>query len=233
MSGFTIDRRQFIVELAAAEPTLKRDAEAALKTQLFDPAVKDLQAGFEGSLVTQELDQASQNPDAGLNLSGTLDSDIPFETDNRDKNAIPNLFSFIGFDAGTKPTDEVREFLHVRPDGDGPQLKYQGLNRTDMTFRFQVSAPNWAAIERATPLPWTEGGGISWARRIEQGIPGLGQFLNAIRPSPDPSRSGGGIQVEGQLRGGTYRATQYLSDLFKRFIQRFSGSSAAGSVYTE
>ena len=63
-----------------------------------------------------------------------------------------------------------------------------------------------------TPMPWATG--RSWARGIEVGISGLGQYLAIDAAS---SRSGEGIQAKNNLRGGSFTRTSYLSGLFRKY----------------
>lgn len=225
MAQFTINQKALLVELAASEPLLKKEAEAIMRQQLFDPAVATLQLEFLSHPVTEELKAGADGTNISDNLNAPF-SDPPNRTgknksNHRDDYADPNLFAFIGFDKGTDPTKPIEERLNPA-NKDGPKLKYAGMDRDRLSFRFQVSAPDFDAIQEATPLPWAPG--ISWAKRIEQGLPGIGHYLNAIRGGERGagSASGKGIQVEAQLRGGNFKPTKYLSDLFNAFLRRAS-----------
>lgn len=213
---FQINQRQLIAELESATPVLVREARAALKEEYFDPAVKAMQEQFDNHEVTKEIEGGT----GALDYSGALErnSDIPFDTKKKDRNMIANLWGFIGFHKGTNPISTLRAFFDPNNDN-GPKMVYRGRDKDSLTFRFEVSQPNWDAIQKATPLPWADGN-ISWAKRIEQGLPGLGHFLNAKRAA---SESGGGIQVGPQLRGGGFRPTSYLSAIFSTFLKRVSG----------
>lgn len=216
MPNYTIDRKQLFAEIGQADAQLVAQAKAVVKEKYFDPAVLQLKADFEDSKVTQEIH-------AGVdaeNVSGTLDA--PFRDEEGD--STPNLFSFIGFDRGTDPTEAIRERLDPRHQS-GPKMIYTGKDKQTLTYNFTIKAPNEQAIYNATPIPWATG--LSWAKRIEQGIAGIGQFLNVLnRPA---SRSGGGIQVgtrskgaAGTLRSGRFKPTKYLTSIFNDFIASFS-----------
>ena len=203
-----IDQRALFAQLSVAEPVLKKEAERIMRKEIFEPAVGQMMEEFESHEVTREID-------AGINaqnISETLSGDFK---DDKQK----NLFSFIGFESGDSPTDPIRERLDPSHPN-GPKLVYKGMDKNKMQIRFEVRAPNEGSIYDSTPLPWATG--LSWAKRIEVGIAGLGKFLN--RKGLKQSRSGGGIQVENQLRPARFIPTKYLSQIFKNFLQNVSGT---------
>ena len=100
-----------------------------------------------------------------------------------------NLFSFIGFIDGDKPTEKLRILL------ESISYKTPKYDITSGSWIFNIELPNEKAIIDATPIPWQDGAG--WALEIEKGISGLGHYLNtkSIR-----SRSGGGLEVANKVR---------------------------------
>jgi len=196
----------------ASDHVCQRAAESRAKT-VFEDAVLGLQKEFEDSKITQEIDGGI----ASKNISETL----------RGGEAPENLFSFIGFDEGTYPTDEIRKRLD--PDHkDGPKFKYSGkLKSDDLQYKFTISAPDKNAIYSATPLPWAEG--MSWAQKIERSIPGFTKFLPKFMTSKN-SRSGGGIQVKSDLRGARFipPKDKYLSGMISNFINRIKSYNTRG-----
>jgi hypothetical protein len=133
----------------------------------------------------------------------------------------PNLFSFIGFDEGSNPTNEIEKRLDPRHP-DGPKMIYRGRNPDSLEFRYEIRAPDKEAIYEATPIPWLKGR-HSWAQRVEKGIPGVGHSLNKIMPNGgrgNGSASGGGVQVEGELREASFRSVKYLSKMFDAFLSK-------------
>ncbi len=207
--AYLINTRQLMAELAVAEPILKKEADRVMKTTFFDPAVAQLKEDFFDSPVTQEI---AAGVDA-RNVSNTLEGS--FRDKEGDSHA--NLTSFIGFDQSpAEVLAPIVQRLDPRHE-DGPKLIYKNMDRNRLAFRYEVSAPNESAIYDATPLPWTDGGDISWAKRIEQGIAGIGHFLNVKR-----GRSGGGVQIEGDVpdRAGRFRPVPYLSQMFNNFLRR-------------
>lgn len=213
MSDVQIDQRALIAELSVAEPIFKREADRVMRETFFDPAVEQLKADYAAHPVTQEIRAGIDSS----NISNTLDARF------RDSDSPANLFSFIGFEAGSDPTAPVAERLDPANE-DGPKLVYQGKDKDSLSFRYLIKAPNETAIEAATSLPWAQG--ISWVRRIEQGISGVGFFLNARNRKG--SRSGGGIQVASQLRPGRFKPTSYLSAIFNNFLRRAAGRAPNG-----
>jgi len=204
--------RQAIIEEAGL--TVRREAERVIKREYFDPAVEQMKQDFLSHPVTEELKLGAQNAAKTPNISGTLEGD--FKLDGEDT-TTPNLFSFIGFNEGEDPTVPIEEALNSRQPGIGPTLEFKEKQKNDkgVRFVFQVSAPDENVIYNDTPMPgWDD---MSWAYRIEHGIPGIGFFLNAERKN---SLSGGGIQVRNKLRGGRFRPVSYLTTIFKDFLRR-------------
>ena len=139
---------------------------------------------FDAHPVTKEI---NGGPHA-TNVSGTL-------------GGKGNLFSFIGFSNGDRPTREVRELLQN-------STKLIGIRKTmkgDLGFQIVIDLPNKEEIKRASPLPWAAA--RSWVVGIEQGLSGLGQYL----VKPGAGRSGGGIEIKGTLRSGKFKNTKYVS----------------------
>lgn len=201
---------------ARNEAGLRKIATARAEER-FDKAVEGLKADFEEHPVTQELDRGIGSP----NLSETL----------RGGDAPENLYSFIGFPAGSNPTDEVRDRLDPEHP-DGPKMRYRGKEQRGTTIRYQFIAqePDREAIWKNTPLPWAPG--MSWAQKIEGVIPGFNAFID--RFMGDPSRSGGGVQAKNpdgsirEIRQGSYSrpAGGYLQTMFRRFLRRVSGGKS-------
>lgn len=170
----------------------------------LDKYKKETLTEFNKHIVTQELDAG---PD-GTNISDTL----PGTREDA------NLFSFIGFDKADKPTDQIRDILNdeINLSNNSTSKKTQ----KGITFAFSVNIPTLKSIEERTPLPWEKG--RSWIKGIERGISGLGYFLSGIFGSPDPSRSGAGIQSNYKVRGGSFSPTKYLSEILKNLKNKLN-----------
>lgn len=217
----TINRRQLNIELSASDPILKTVAEQVLREAFFEPAVDAMRQEFESHKVTNEI---AGGPGAS-NISDTLEGVFR----EQDSDTTPNLWGFIGFDlkGGVTPEtalDPIAERLDPKHP-DGPKMTYVRRDKEKLTYEYRISAPNEARIfaDKRGHLPWAPG--ISWIKRIEQGLPGVPHFLNVNRRS---SRSTGGIQVEGQVRNGRFRPVSYMSRIFNNFLRRVAGRSDNG-----
>jgi hypothetical protein len=179
---------------------------------VFQNAAVTMQREFEEHKVTQEIDGGI----GSKNISDTLPGA---------NNAPNNLFSFIGFDSGTRPTDAIRKRLDPNPASKiGPQMTRVGKDTRGSVVRYQfkVSVP-FEDIYKETPIPWAKG--LSWAEKIETDIPGYSHFLQKYLSTPDPSHSGGGIQIDKEVRSAKFSAPEggYLKGIFARFTARIRG----------
>ena len=141
-------------------------------------------AEFDAHPITKEIKGGPR----ATNSSGTL-------------GGVGNLFSYIGFNQGQKPTREVREILES-------STKLIGLKKTgkgEMGFQIMIDLPSKEEIAKASPVPWAAA--RSWVIGVEQGLSGLGQYL----VKPGAGRSGNAIEVRGTLRGGKFKNTKYIS----------------------
>ena len=143
--------------------------------------------------VTREIDSGK----GGSNISGTL-------------GGKSNLFSFIGFKYGDKPTEPIRDLLE--------RIEITSiLTRRDGFATTHVLYPRPDDIFRVTPLPWADG--RSWAKGIENGISNFGQYVDVESRS---SRSGRGLQNENLESGSTFSPTPYITDLILDFERAVS-----------
>jgi hypothetical protein len=152
---------------------------------------------FENHEVTKEIEAGANNPETASNTSGTL-------------SGYGNLFSYIGFNVGESPTSGLRKILETRFPIVSKGLLARGPGYGD--YLFEIRAPSLLALEMEAPMPWANGD--SWARGIENGISGIGQYL-AIAVAA--SRSGGGIQVKANFNR-SFNTQPYLSKILKSFI---------------
>lgn len=131
------------------------------------------------------------------NLSGTLDG-------------VTNLFSFIGFDRSSNPTDQIEDMLY--------RTNFKFDRYTSKEIIYSVYIPDAKEIFAVTPIPWATG--RSWAKGIETGISGLGYYLKVDR---DNSRSGLGIQSPRKVRkkGVKFNNISYISALIKKYKKKF------------
>lgn len=117
-----------------------------------------------------------------------------------------NLFTFIGFDSSSKPIPPIREILN------SARIGYIKISR-DGTSDTSIYYPTADEIFLVTPSPWAEG--RSWAKGIEEGMSGLGRYIQT-----EGGRSGGGLQVDNQIRGGGFRNTPYISSIIRNFEKK-------------
>jgi len=119
-----------------------------------------------------------------------------------------SLFSFIGFNSGDQPTNALRLLLTKNI-----KVKFIKSAKNEIETTFQIDLPSREQIEMLTPMPWASG--RSWAREIELGIPGLGQYL--VKDS-QASRSGKAIQVKSVIRTAQFGAKPYMTKILSTFI---------------
>lgn len=122
------------------------------------------------------------------------------------------LFSFIGFEEGSRPTESIRELLQRKISLSRAKVSSKNL---DVVYSFNYVDEEDIFNPDVTPMPWASG--ISWARGIEFGISGLGRFL---RGDFKGSRSGGGIQAEENVRTATYKKQSYIRRLISNFKRK-------------
>ena len=143
-------------------------------------------AEFDSHPVTKEIEGGPNT----TNRSGTL-------------GGTGNLFSFIGFNKGDRPTKAVRRILEA-------STRLKGLKENpdgSLGFEVIIEIPTKSEIKDSSPIPWAAA--RSWVIGIEQGLSGLGQFL----VKPGAGRSGGGLEVSGSIRSGKFKNTKYVSQI--------------------
>lgn len=156
--------------------------------QRFNICKQNLIKEFNSHKVTQEIEAGK----SASNISNTL-------------GGRGNLFSFIGFEPGDKPTLPIREALYTIT------LTKIMINK-DGSSQSYVMYPSAKEIFKITPLPWAEG--RSWAEGIENGISNFGYFL---AKDSDKSRSGGGIQSEHQISNSQFSPKPYITAMINNF----------------
>jgi len=157
---------------------------------------------YEEHEVTQEIEGG---PGAS-NSSGTL-------------SGITNLFSFIGFRQGSRPTEPVKKLIE--------QYTYLRMNprvksvRGGILYTYTAVIPSLSDFYAAAPYPDNWQGG-SWLKGIEQGISGLNYLLRLpSRGRKLDSRSGGAIQSQTQVRSSLkFENAKYFTFLYNKFTSR-------------
>ncbi len=158
-------------------------------------AKSDLIDEFDKHAVSQEI---AAGPSAN-NISGTLDG-------------YGNLFSFIGFNAGSDPIGDFKKFLFkkIRLSGRAPSGTFES---NGFSLNFSVDGPTDEEIKENSRMPWESG--RSWVLGIERGISGFSSFI-----SKRLGRSTGGIQSPNAARSGSYKRTSYWSKMWNRFARK-------------
>ena len=162
----------------------------------LERAKRKMVGEFDAHPVTREI---SAGPSA-VNISNTL-------------TGYGNLFTFIGFPFGTKPTDVVERM--IRDNITLGEVKKTQAARGRVSVSVRVDVPSKQAFASATPLPF--GGGRSWLYGIETGISGFGNYMFKKWKT---SRSGRGIETKKKIRGGSFKNTSYFSSMLLAFTKR-------------
>ena len=150
---------------------------------------------FDEHPVTSELSKGGRS----TNDSGTL-------------GGYGNLFAFIGFDQGTKPTESLRHLLDVATQI--TQTSYRNRH-----YYFVVETPNKKAMEKVTPMPWEPGN--SWLFGIEEtrGISGLSHFVykrwltSNRKGTPGGSTWGFQLKDYPYMEGATFTPRAYVKEI--------------------
>lgn len=153
----------------------------------FNTIKNQLIQEFLSHEVTKEI---KAGPNAS-NTSGTL-------------NGKGNLFSFIGFNEGDDPIQDILNILE--------SIEVKFIKDIPSGNQFIINFPESNEIFAATPMPWASG--RSWAKGIESGISGLGYYL--LQKS-SKSRSGEALQTSVNLNGARFKNTKYISSLLAKY----------------
>lgn len=184
-----------IVESKPITFAIRKAIEIRLRP-LFNQIRQEMIDEFTNHPVTQEIDMG---PKLGWNS--------PFLGGKGD------LFSFIGFDRDDNPTEPIKKMLKG--------LRFFTVFSKGLDHKFEVRFfPTIDDIAAATPMPWAPN--RSWAKGIESGISGLGNYLN-IETKYDPPRlrSTAGLQAKNKVRSGQFRPTKYMSEILNKYRAKF------------
>jgi hypothetical protein len=124
-----------------------------------------------------------------------------------------DLFSFLGFKRRQKPINAIIAVI-----------KKMNLQRTAFLTWTVRDYPTIEAIEEATKdqLEWADG--YSWVTGLEDGVPGLGRYINApfAQMGVDQSRSHFGLQGERGPSTAT-RPIKWITPFLKEWFDKFEG----------
>ena len=162
----------------------------------FEKIKKEMIKEFLDHPVTKEIKDGPQ----AQNISNTL-------------GGYGNLFSYIGFYDGEDPIEPILEEFQKS------SIVFSRL--IDGGAVWNIYIPAKQDIWEVTPMPWAEG--RSWAKGIETGISGLGEYFYTLRGGLQNSRSETAIQLKSKLRGkNRFKNVKYISDLLNRYEKRFA-----------
>ena len=173
-----------------------RSSVSSLITQEWQKKIIDAQnqmvQAYEEDPVTVEIDGGVSSSNSSSTLGGK-----------------GNLFSFIGFEKGSDPTQPVKQLLRNK-------INFSVKALTNGNFKIEIAAPTKEILYSISPIPWNPG--RSWLDGIEKGISGLGSYVYKESPA---SRSGKGIQTKTNL-GGRFSNRSYMSTILKEFQKNVS-----------
>lgn len=172
-------------------PKILRKDFEDITTNKFKNIKNELLLEFNNHIITKEI-RLGPN---GSNISGTLGGNS-------------NLFAFIGFEENDDPIQPILNILE--------NIEIRFTRDISIGSLFTITLPEPSEIFAVTPMPWASG--RSWAEGIEKGISGLG-FL--IKNNSSLSRSGAALQSSVKIRGGSYKNTQYISALLRKYKKQF------------
>ena len=133
-----------------------------------------------------------------------------------------NLFSFIGFFQGSKPTEPIRDLLKEIRLLTFPRRKI--LKKSSVMMEYTVNVPDLRTFWSATPYPdnWSSG---SFLRDLEhQGISGFEYYVfSRAFQGVASSRSGRGLQKEDDITNAfDLGPIDYLEALLNDFKKKVS-----------
>jgi hypothetical protein len=149
---------------------------------------------FDNHEVTKEIAAGPKTS----NTSGTL-------------GGYGNLFSFIGFDAGSDPITPVKELLN--------EIEVKNIKKNGDEYNVTVKYPSQNEISKVTPLPFENG--RSWALGIEKGISGFTQYIYTKFLA---GKSKEGLQSDKRSNSGSFKKQDYLNSLLQDFIKNIKGN---------
>jgi len=186
----------------ALDKSVKRQVAQLIKDD-FDKRIQRSFNNIKSAMITELMNHPITKEiqdETGSNSSGTL-------------GGYGNLFSFIGFDAGSAPIDAIKQ------EFEKTVIQFSQLSDDGPIWNIYMPAPD--DIWGVTPMPWAEG--RSWAKGIETGISGIGYYLFNSDREYSNSRSGPAIQVKSKIASKVrFKNVKYISDILTRYEKKFS-----------
>ena len=195
----TVNAKQLLKELTVDNDRAMGQTIRNYVAPKLDQKQERLIKNFKADKITIELKAGP----TGSNTSGIL-------------GGYGNLFSFIGFSAGTDPTDVIERIFEQKF-----QFKVRRIGKSGK-YKITFFIPSLEEIYGLTPMPWASGS--SWVSGIEKGMSNIGSYLYSSRGFGQ-SRAGTGIQAKNRSSGVSFRNTPYITRLlnnFKRTLVNFT-----------
>jgi len=187
----------------ALDKSVKRQVAQLIKDDFnkrIERSFNAIKSAMITDLMNHPITKEIQEGAGGSNSSGTL-------------GGYGNLFTFIGFEAGTSPIDSIKQ------EFDKTVIQFRQLTDDGPVWNIYMPAPE--DIWEVTPMPWAEG--RSWAKGIENGISGVGWYLYNQNKDYPQSRSGPAIQVKSKIASKVrFKNVKYISDILTRYEKKFS-----------
>ena len=175
--------------------TLSKNIKAFVDKKIEQARVETLKE-FEAHPVTKELDAGA----TASNTSGLT-------------GGYGNLFTFIGFENGSRPTNPIRTVLKRKVRSTSGSVKGNG------SVRISVITPSLDEILGLTPYPWASGS--SWVQGIEKGISNLGNYYYNSEGGVTNSRSGKAIQIK-RNSSSSFKTAPYMSKIIEDFKKKLT-----------
>jgi len=135
-----------------------------------------------------------------------------------------DLFSFIGFPAGSKPISDLEDFLNNYITFEG----YKGFKTSGdlIIFEFNVSIPDESdfASKENLCLFWEKTN--PWPFAVEKGIAGYSNYL-PFKDDMVKSVSKRGLQMKNEIREGEFSPTPYITQILNNFKKNLNSFGLA------
>lgn len=184
--------RRKVEDSSIVQFALRKVLEAKIRP-LFNQLRQEMLEELENHPITEEINMGPK-----LNWSSKF------------LNGYGDLYSFIGFDRNDDPIKPIRQLF--------AGLRLFSVTSKGLNYKFEVrNFPTREDIRDVTPMPWAQG--RSWALGMEEGISGLGRYLNI---QYEDGRSGAGIQAKNikNLRPA-FQTTPYITPILKKYRAKF------------
>lgn len=179
---------------------------AANVQRKFDAAVRDSISFIESHPVTSDLKGSSYN----INKNSPI---------IQGSSAYANLFSVMGFVAGSDPIGDLENFIHFDAfEFDKSKVTSSQIGNSRVVLDYFLTFANLNDTDNYGEflLEWNN---KSWLRLLEEGVNNVEFFLQKERYG----RSQGGIQLPHKVNEmAKFIPQKYYSEMIRVFLKRFS-----------